>query len=67
MAHELLEEEAVDNYSPFDHRMTSIGSSPGPWSGDFVGVSYHGYAHSHLDALCHRFQFRRHVQRLFGR
>ena len=57
MAHELLEEEAADNYSPFDHRMTSIGSSPGPWSGDFVGVSYHGYAHSHLDALCHRFQF----------
>ena len=37
--------------------MTSVGSSPGPWSGDFLGVSYHGYAHSHLDALCHRFQF----------
>ena len=57
MAHEVLEEEAADNFSPYDHRMTSIGSSPGPWSGDFIGVSYHGYAHSHLDALCHRFQF----------
>lgn len=57
MAHEVLDEPAADNFSPYDHRMTSIGSSPGPWSGDFIGVSYHGYAHSHLDALCHRFQF----------
>ena len=24
MAHELLEEEAADNFSPFDHRMTSV-------------------------------------------
>ena len=57
MAHEVLEERTADNFSPYEHRMTSIGSSPGPWSGDFIGVSYHGYAHSHLDALCHRFQF----------
>ncbi|MBM89216.1 MAG: cyclase [Gammaproteobacteria bacterium] len=57
MAHPILTEEAEDNGNPYDHRMTSIGSSPGPWSGDFIGVSYHGYAHSHLDALCHRFQF----------
>ena len=57
MAHEVLTEEAADNGNPYDHRMTSVGSSPGPWSGDFLGVSYHGYAHSHLDALCHRFQF----------
>jgi kynurenine formamidase len=55
MAHEVLQDEAADNGSPFEHRMTSIGSSPGPWSGDFYGVSYHGYAHSHIDALCHRF------------
>ncbi|MDD9888806.1 MAG: cyclase family protein [Gammaproteobacteria bacterium] len=57
MAHPILTDEAADNFNPYDHRMTSIGSSPGPWSGDFIGVSYHGYAHSHLDALCHRFQF----------
>jgi hypothetical protein len=55
MAHEILTEEAADNGNPYDHRMTAVGSSPGPWSGDFIGVSYHGYAHSHLDALCHRF------------
>jgi kynurenine formamidase len=57
MAHPILTDEAADNFNPYDHRMTSIGSSPGPWSGDFIGVTYHGYAHSHLDALCHRFQF----------
>lgn len=57
MAHEVLVEVAADNGNPYEHRMTAVGSSPGPWSGDYIGVSYHGYAHSHLDALCHRFQF----------
>lgn len=55
MAHETLTEMAPDNGNPYEHEMTAIGSSPGPWSGDSIGVSYHGYAHSHLDALCHRF------------
>ncbi len=55
LAHEVLKEAALDNSSPYAHEMTAIGSSPGPWSGDSIGVSYHGYAHSHLDALCHRF------------
>lgn len=57
LAHEVLVEGAPDNGNPYDHRMTLVGNSPGPWSLDFIGVSYHGYAHSHLDALCHRFQF----------
>ena len=55
MAHQVLTEAAPDNGNPYEHEMTSVGSSPGPWSGDSIGVSYHGYAHSHLDALCHRF------------
>lgn len=55
MAHEVLTEAAADNNSPYEHVMTAVGSSPGPWSGDSIGVTYHGYAHSHLDALCHRF------------
>ncbi|MFK7864349.1 MAG: cyclase family protein [Pseudohongiellaceae bacterium] len=55
MAHEVLTERAPDNGNPYEHEMTAVGSSPGPWSGDSIGVSYHGYAHSHLDALCHRF------------
>jgi kynurenine formamidase len=55
LAHEVLTEAALDNGNPYEHTMTAVGSSPGPWSGDSIGVSYHGYAHSHLDALCHRF------------
>ncbi len=55
LAHEVLTETALDNGNPYEHKMTAVGSSPGPWSGDSIGVSYHGYAHSHLDALCHRF------------
>ncbi|PCH61839.1 MAG: cyclase [SAR86 cluster bacterium] len=55
MAHETLVEEAADNANPYEHDMLAVGNSPGPWSLDSVGVAYHGYAHSHLDALCHRF------------
>lgn len=55
MAHTVLTEAAADNGNPYEHEMTAVGSSPGPWSGDSIGVAYHGYAHSHLDALCHRF------------
>jgi len=56
MAHETLVAPAVDNGNPYSHEMQAIGSSPGPWAIDSFGVSFHGYAHSHLDALCHRFQ-----------
>jgi kynurenine formamidase len=37
------------NPSPADHRM-NVG--PGGCS-DYVGVSYHGFANTHIDALCH--------------
>jgi len=30
-------------------------NSPGQFSLDHYGVSYHGYAHTHMDALCHMF------------
>jgi kynurenine formamidase len=39
-------EKAVDNPSPYEHQMQGIGS-------DRWGVSYHGIAHTHLDALAH--------------
>src|SRR5262245_7911710 len=47
LAHNPLTEKADDNASPFEHTM-----NPG-FSTDTYRVSYHGYAHSHLDALCH--------------
>jgi kynurenine formamidase len=46
-AHPPLTETAADNASPFEHTMNR------GFSTDTYKVSYHGYAHSHMDALCH--------------
>ncbi len=42
---------ATRNGRPADHRMTV---NPGS-SSDYVGVSYHGFVNTHIDALCHIF------------
>src|SRR5215831_12257359 len=47
LAHPPLTEAAPDNTSPFEHTMNRGLST------DTYKVSYHGYAHSHIDALCH--------------
>ena len=47
LAHSPLTVKDVDNGSPFEHTMNK------GFSTDTYRVSYHGYAHSHLDALCH--------------
>lgn len=47
LAHPPLTEKADDNASPFEHTMNK-GFTTDAWR-----VSFHGYAHSHLDALCH--------------
>ena len=46
LAQDVLKEEAVDNPNPFEHTMRGVGS-------DAFAVSYHGWAHTHLDALAH--------------
>jgi len=47
LAHNPLTETADDNASPFEHTMNR------GFTTDTYRVSYHGYAHSHIDALCH--------------
>jgi kynurenine formamidase len=47
LAHNPITEQADDNASPFEHTMNK------GFTTDTYRVSYHGYAHSHLDALCH--------------
>lgn len=47
LAHPPLEETAPDNPNPFGHTMNRGLST------DTYSVSYHGWAHSHIDALCH--------------
>lgn len=47
LAHAPLKEAAPDNPNPFNHTMNRGLTT------DTYSVSYHGYAHSHIDALCH--------------
>ena len=47
LAHNPLTERAEDNANPFEHTMLR------GFSMDRYSVAYHGYAHSHIDALCH--------------
>ncbi len=57
LARNTEKEEAIDNPSPFRHTMTKTAVKPasGQFSKDTFEVSYHGYAHTHMDALCHMF------------
>lgn len=47
LAHSPLTDRDADVGSPFEHTMNR------GFTTDTYRVSYHGYAHSHLDALCH--------------
>ncbi len=54
LARVVEKEEAADNPRPFRHRMLNIGlNNPGQFVSDDYQVSYHGYAHTHMDSLCH--------------
>jgi hypothetical protein len=56
LARDTEKEKAPDNGSPFGHVMTATGSNnPLPYSMDTYSVSYHGWAHTHMDSLCHMF------------
>jgi kynurenine formamidase len=55
LAHDILKEKAEDNSSPF---MQTVQPRPKNFNGtgfamDEYSVSYHGYAHTHMDALWH--------------
>src|SRR5262245_39496343 len=49
-------DKAVDNHAPFGHEMLRTGiNNPGTSSGDRFTIAHHGYAHTHMDSLCHFF------------
>lgn len=52
MARDADEEKSVDNSQPYEHAMNPINPAA---SSDRFSVSFHGYAHTHLDALGHHF------------
>ncbi len=54
LAHDVIK-EPTDGSAPFIHRMVSL---PKPdveasFASDEYAVNYHGFAHTHMDALCH--------------
>ncbi|MEK6287010.1 MAG: cyclase family protein [Acidobacteriota bacterium] len=56
LARDTNTETAPDNAQPYEHSMTLSGvGNRGQFSLDKIGVSFHGYQHTHLDALCHMF------------
>jgi kynurenine formamidase len=56
LARDAEKEKAADNPVPFGHQMTRTGfNNPGSSSGDTFTISHHGYAHTHMDSLCHFF------------
>jgi kynurenine formamidase len=56
LARDTNTETAPDNPQPYEHTMTLTGvNNAGQFSLDKLGVAFHGYQHTHLDALCHMF------------
>lgn len=56
LARDTNTQTAEDNPQPYEHSMTLAGvGNRGQFSLDKIGVSFHGYQHTHLDALCHMF------------
>jgi len=55
LAREPQKEKSVDNPRPYQHTMIRTGLDKGDSVMDTYSVSFHGLAHTHLDALCHNF------------
>ncbi|MBJ42089.1 MAG: cyclase [Planctomycetaceae bacterium] len=63
LARTVEKESASDNPDPFQHTMLSYGKgTDAQWASDNFSVNYHGYAHTHMDSLCHLF----HNDRLYN-
>ncbi|HEX4948943.1 MAG TPA: cyclase family protein [Blastocatellia bacterium] len=54
LARETNKDREPDNANPYQHTMNLTGAQ-GQWSVDTFSVLFHGYQHTHLDALCHIF------------
>jgi kynurenine formamidase len=56
LARDVEKDKASDNPSPFKHEMLLFGrGTQSPWASDNYSVDYHGFAHTHMDSLCHLF------------
>ncbi|NVJ24090.1 cyclase family protein [Myxococcus sp. AM011] len=56
LAHTLETRQAADVPSPLEHQMLFHGEAPeSTYSADRLALGFHGWSHTHLDALCHVF------------
>ncbi len=55
LARDPQKEKSIDNPWPYQHTMIRTGLDKGDSVMDTYTVSFHGFAHTHLDALCHNF------------
>tara|TARA_B100000945_G_scaffold302188_1_gene285585 strand:- start:373 stop:1368 length:996 start_codon:yes stop_codon:yes gene_type:complete len=55
LANPAATEITADNPDPYFHTMLRHGKTEGMWAVDELKVSYHGFAHTHMDSLCHLF------------
>jgi kynurenine formamidase len=56
LARESNKDTEADNPNPYHHTMNLTGANPqGQWSVDTFSILFHGYQHTHMDALCHIF------------
>jgi kynurenine formamidase len=54
LAHPLPTMRGPENYFPVQHMMLRAGDIPGTTgTADFMGIACHGFAITHMDALCH--------------
>ena len=49
LAMNMSKEEGINNGNPLIHALDTFGQ----WAVDTYTINYHGYAHTHIDALCH--------------
>jgi kynurenine formamidase len=54
LARDTEKEKSGDNPNPYEHEMVAVGLA-GQWSVDQFQILFHGYQHTHMDALCHMF------------
>ena len=55
LSHPVVKQAAADNGNPFEHRMEDAGVWASTFVVDSFHVNFHGFAHTHMDALCHMF------------
>lgn len=56
LARDMETKTALDNPSPFKQEMLKFGrGTDSPWAADSFTIDYHGFAHTHMDSLCHLF------------